>query len=54
MNIMEQIFSLIHNEIDQKPLPANIGYDIKKILMISKRHDIAHLTGDALLRVATQ
>ena len=50
MNIMEEIFSLIHNEIDKTPLPNNIEYDIKRIFIISKRHDIAHLTGDALLR----
>lgn len=50
MSIVEQIFYLIRNEIKGEPLPDNTRYDMQKIYTLSKRHDIAHLIGDALFR----
>lgn len=50
MKDIEGIFSLIRNEIYGEPLPNDIEYDVKRLFAISKRHDIAHLIGDALFR----
>lgn len=49
MKGIKSIFSLIRNEIYCEPLPSDFEYDIKKVFSISRRHDIAHLVGDALL-----
>ncbi|MBP5467413.1 MAG: nucleotidyltransferase family protein [Clostridia bacterium] len=49
MTVPEQIFCLIRNEIYGTPLPADTEYDIRKIYILSRRHDLAHLTGGALL-----
>lgn len=50
MNVKEEIFYLIRNEIRKQPLPFNTEYNVKEILFVSKRHDIAHLVSDALLK----
>ena len=49
MSVAKQTFDLIRNEICGKDF-INEEYDLKKIYILSKRHDLSHLIGDALYR----
>ena len=44
MSIVETMFSLIRNELTGEALSKNIEYDVEKLIALSKRHDLAHLT----------
>ena len=46
----ESFFALIRNEIDKKPLPGGMEYDIDKLLGAAKQHEVAIMVVDALLR----
>ena len=48
--LQESFFALIRNEIDKKPLPSGIEYDIDKLLGVAKQHEVAIMVADALLR----
>lgn len=50
MKIVDEIFLLIKNEINNEPLKEDVEYDVKRLFIASARHDLAHLIGDALLR----
>lgn len=50
MTLAEIMFCLIRNEITGEALPDNIEYDVDKLIGLSKRHDLAHLVSDALIR----
>lgn len=50
MNVVDTMFCLIRNEITGEALPKNIEYDVDRLLALSKRHDLAHLLSDALIR----
>ena len=52
MNVVETMFCLIRNEITGEALPENIEYDVDRLIALSKRHDLAHLVSDALIRNA--
>ena len=52
MSIVETMFSLIRNELTGEALPKNIEYDVEKLIALSKRHDLAHLIADALIKNA--
>ena len=52
MTTEEALFCLLRNEICGVPLPVdfNLTDQIEDIYLLSKRHDIAHLIGDAICR----
>ena len=50
MSVVEEMFCLLRNEIDGQALPDNIEYDAEKLITLSKKHDLAHLISDALIR----
>ena len=50
MSIVEEMFCLLRNEIDGQTLPDNIEYDAERLIALSKKHDLAHLVSDALIR----
>ncbi len=49
MSVAKQTFDLIRNEICGKDFIKE-EYDLKKIYILSKKHDLSHLIGDALYR----
>ena len=50
MGVIDTMFCLIRNEIAGEALPENIEYDVDRLIALSKRHDLAHLISDALIR----
>ena len=50
MGVVDTMFCLIRNEITGETFPKNIEYDVDRLIALSKRHDLAHLISDALIR----
>ena len=50
MKVSEVMFLLLRNELNGEKLPDNLEYDIEKLFALAKRHDLAHLISDALIR----
>ena len=52
MDNKDVMFCLLRNEIKAEALPDKIEYDVKALYELSKRHDLAHLIADALIKNA--
>ena len=50
MSVVDVMFSLLRNEFKGEQLQKNVEYDIKALIGLSAKHDLAHLVADALLR----